>query len=156
MTNGMHIRLNIRHVLAILSAAFLGLLTLLYNEVKTLDGKLEDLQVRIFTLALDPPPSGLNDASLQVSGVRIASEGFPVVSNQDCMDACLRAVKKKYGNVSESHERWCRRSCSQSSLNLPEDIFAAPNVRELDSGVLTTGRGWRVDCSARSMASVFG
>lgn len=141
MTNGMHIKLNIRHALTILSAAFLGLMGLLYNEVKTLDGKLEDLRGQIFIVALNPPPPGLNDASLQISGLRIDSEGFPVVSNQACMDACRRAVREQYGNVSESHEQWCRRSCSQSSLNLPENIFAVLNVRELDSGALTPGRG---------------
>lgn len=141
MTNGGHIKLNIRHALAILSAAFLGLLTLLYNEVKTLDGKLEDLREQIFIVALNPPPSGLNDASLQVSGLRIDSEGVPVASNQACMDACRQAVREQYGTVSESHEQWCRRSCSQSSLSLPEDLFAVLSVRELDSGVLTPGRG---------------
>ena len=141
MTNGIHINLNIRHVLGILSAAFLGLLTLLYGEVKTLDGKLENLRGQIFRVALDPPPAGLNGASLQVSGLRIAPEGVPVTSNQACMDACRQAVRSQYGNVSESHEQWCRRSCSQSSLNLPEDIFAVLHLRELDSGVLTPGRG---------------
>ena len=148
MTNGMHIRLSIRRVLTILSAAFLGLLLLLYNEVKTLDGKLEKLQGQIFSVALNPPPSGLNDTSLQVSGLRIASEGFPMVSNQACMDACRQAVRKKYGNVSESHEQWCRRSCSQSSFNLPEDIFAVLHLPEFGSGVLTPGARGRVDCSA--------
>ena len=137
-TNGNpRIQFRLHHVLSLLSVAFIGLLALLYNEVRTLEGRINDIQAQegqqegriylvMFKAILDPAPLSPNRVSLQniLRSGTDPSEAL-VSSNKACMDACREAVVKKYGHYSESHEQWCRQSCSSASLGRPADIWRA-------------------------------
>ncbi len=107
---GVTITIGVREVIAIVSAAFLGLLSLLYFEMKDVEDELNDRIWRVAeTLDAKIPNSPQSSSVLSISGEILAN------AEQACVDSCVRAAQRRYGSVNNERRDWCRRICSGSS-----------------------------------------